>query len=240
MSDSGETSPERATLALMEKVLRGLRIREDEAQLLLRTFGLEPSATLEERMEKVEDRIVEDGSLKFAALYYQKDPRTIRRWCEKGYFPSATRTAGKHWRIPYDQIEEAEVRMEKKNGRNPKTIFGTSDWRNFRAAMRRVFRGIRTAREIEGALMDLSSTDFRHQRSPLSESSIDLLKKASENGSLAALRLKAAARRIKAGHPQKMVTGLQLATELNLSRATLYRAPFGARSVRAAIREAET
>src|SRR5262245_58806400 len=125
MSDSSvEKQSEKLFLKLLLKTILGA-IREDEAQLLLLATGLRAPATVEQRMNRIEDRMVEDGSLKFAALYYQKDPRTIRRWCEKGFFSSASRTPGKHWRIPFNKIEEAEVTMGKRDRRKIKTIFGT-------------------------------------------------------------------------------------------------------------------
>jgi hypothetical protein len=51
--------------------------------------------------------LMSDFSLAEVAKFAGKDARTVRRWCEKGFFSGAWQTAGGHWRIRADRADMA-------------------------------------------------------------------------------------------------------------------------------------
>jgi hypothetical protein len=240
ISDSWAKLVERSSLDMFGKLLDLLHWRvpptEREVAFLLRLFGYSPARTEDERQERIDDTITSDDSLKWAALHYGKDPRTIRAWCEKGFFPSAYRTPGRHWRIPFRAIREAENRLDA-FARAPKTLRGSKEWAQLRQRLKNIPKGVRAACEVYAAVQDLATTEFRAKRVKVSVGAVDGMLLAHETGILPWLRLRLAARRLLAGEPTKRITRQMLARELGMSVAGLYR-QYGADPIRRAIRQA--
>jgi len=226
-------------MRLLDRVRRRLPLGEEEAAILLRAFDYEPARTAAERQGQIEDIITTDDGLKYAALNYGKSQRTIRRWCENDLFPSARKTAGGHWRIPFDAIEEAEQHMPSGFTRKPKTIFGTKDWAELKADLKKFFRVIPTSIETDAGMRDVDSIELRSKRPPkIAPESFKALLRAIKGGVEPYLRLRLAARRIYAGNPDRRITTLMLANELGISLAGLYR-HYGAVKIQRAIKEAQ-
>jgi hypothetical protein len=120
---------------------------------VLRDKGRKPCRPFHERMRELEDSVsgganLPEGSLRFAAQYFQKTTRTIRTWCAMNVFPTATRTAGGHWRIPFDDIMKATTPA---NSRAPKTTLGLRGRKQFLSAPMKlllVFRSMIRAAEL--------------------------------------------------------------------------------------------
>jgi hypothetical protein len=189
-----------------------------------------------------------------AALFYGKDPRTIRQWCKEGYFPGAYRTKGDHWRIPFKAVERAKERLPEGFVRKPKTIFGTKAWKEFKADAQHIFgRMLGQAFETEAALQDMSEAEFALARKTksgglaLSDAALDVLARVSDRdkllgaGETPALdyaRLIALARRLHLNNPGTKLNYESLASALKISVATLYRR-FTAAEIRAALKAAK-
>jgi hypothetical protein len=102
---------------------------------VFREKGCNPCRPLGQRLDELKDFIsdganIPEGSLRLAALHFQKDSRTIRRWCVAGVFPTATRSKGGHWRIPFDDIFQVRTPA---NSRLPKTTLGLRARKRFLA-----------------------------------------------------------------------------------------------------------
>ena len=227
ISDSGQSDHVQAlSLDMLGKLVyqqqRRLPLTEDDVAFLLRFFGYNPARTEQERHERIEDTITTDDSLKWAAQHYGKDPRTIREWCKLGFFPSAYRTPGKHWRIPFGAIREAEKHLPD-FARKPKTLLGSKEWAQLKPRLKNIPKGVRAAFEAHAAMQDLANTEFRKGRPKVSTAAVDAMLRAYETGILPYLRLRLAARRLYAGDPTKPITRQMLARETGVSVATLYR-----------------
>ncbi len=74
------------------------------------------------RMEALED--LQQGrrgpaaeGLRHLAKVFKRDPRTIRRWVEAGYFPGAYKTEGGQWRIPPASLSNIQLPAKLQNRR---------------------------------------------------------------------------------------------------------------------------
>jgi len=122
----------RTSTLLYESMLSQPRC-EELVYHVLRDKGRRPCRPLHLRLRELEDSIsggsnIPEGSLRLAALHFQKDVRTIRRWCARGVFPTAKRTAGGHWRIPFEDICKAHPPAD---SRSPKTSLGLRGRKRF-------------------------------------------------------------------------------------------------------------
>lgn len=75
---------------------------------------IRPIREVEIRMEALEDlkqgrRGPAAHGLRYLAKEFKRDPRTIRRWVEAGYFPGAYQTEGGQWRIPPTSLTENRI-----------------------------------------------------------------------------------------------------------------------------------
>lgn len=232
------------------KVLRKWRtvgLNEREGWELLTVWAQVNAPTFTLRLHKMKkrfERTTHLHGLLAAALHYGKDPRTIRRWCEKGFFPSAHRSKrkGGHWRIPFTAIGEAQSRLPNGYARRPKNIFGTKVWREFKAEARELFGDLLAgAVEIESALKNRSQAELKSALKSKdkcllpSEPALDVLAAARASEKLDFARLCALACRLYLDDPH--LNASQLAKELGISTATIYRR-FKASQIRGAIRAA--
>jgi hypothetical protein len=89
--------------------------REAFARLLGHPLAaIRPIREVDHRMEALEDlkqgrRGPASNGLRHLAKVFRRDPRTIRRWVEAGYFPGAYKTNGGQWRIPPDCLFENQL-----------------------------------------------------------------------------------------------------------------------------------
>jgi hypothetical protein len=113
-------------------------------------------------MARREFRFTQNGSLKglkWAALVFEKDERTIRRWCEKKYFKSATQTPGGHWRIEPEEVERLRGKLR---GRGPRRLFTTRVWKDFmKEGPASFLKLLGQATAMEAALQDGSQSALR-------------------------------------------------------------------------------
>src|SRR5208282_2108084 len=242
ISDSGQPKNVQAlSLDMMGKLVYQQQMRlpltEDDVAFLLRFFGYNPARTEQERYEQIEDTITADDSLKWAALHYGKDPRTIREWCKLGFFPSAYRTPGKHWRIPFGAIKEAEKHLPD-FARKPKTLLGSKEWAQLKPRLKNIPKGVKAAFEVNAAMQDLGSVEIRKGRPKVSTAAVGAMLLAYEKGNPPHLRLLLAARRLYARDPTKPITRQMLARETGVSTATLYR-HYGAKKIWEVVCEAK-
>ncbi len=145
-------------------------LTEQECQQLLWLWKQKRVATAEIRQFRRERLFQQNGNMKglqWASLVFKKDARTIRRWCEKGHFPGALKTKGKHWRIPPQVVEEVWKNHPGGFGRGPRRLFGTKVWKQFQKELETLF-GIRLkqAVEMEAALQDKSHSQFHAAPAP--------------------------------------------------------------------------
>ena len=230
-------------------------LTEIEAWQLLGVYGQVSAPAQAIRQKRLNEMFGENGNphgLLPAALFYGKDPRTIREWCKKGYFPGAYRSKGGHWRIPFKMVHRAEERLPDGFVRKPKTIFGTKVWKEFKADAQHIFgRILGQAFETEAAFQDMSEGEFALARKTKgsglapSEGTLDVLERASaydkplETGKTHALdyaRLAALAHRLYLNNPEANLNYASLASGLKISVATLYRR-FKAREIRTALND---
>jgi hypothetical protein len=224
---------------LLDHLSRGLPITEEDVAFLLPLFGCSPAMSAKERWERIDDIITTGDSLKWAALHYGKDPRTIRNWCKKGWFPSAYRSpGGHHWRIPFNTISEAETHLTPGLCRKPKSLLGSKDWVQLKPKLKSIFRGVKAAYETHAGIRDLSNRELRGERPKVSLEAVDMMLHAYEAGHLSYMQLRLAARRIQAGDPTRRITRKMLARETGMSVAGLYR-HFGAERIARVIGWAE-
>lgn len=222
-------------------------LSEQDARDLLDMWADVKVSTASERFERVlaaAERTERLNGLLWASAKYHKDPRTIRRWCERGYFPSAYRTEGGHWRIPISATDEAQSRLPPGFARKPKSIFRSKLWREFKDEMRNVFYTIPIlACETEAALRNMAQTEIesaaREKSSDLkpSNEAFGVLDRAHSRGKLDFARLCATARRVYLNNPPERLTPRILARALRIGTATLYRR-YTAAEIQAAIRAA--
>jgi hypothetical protein len=188
-----------------------------------------------------ERRFEERGSprsLQYAAIVFEKDVRTIRRWCEEGFFPGATRTKGHHWRIPPQVVNQVREQHPRGFGRGGRRLFRTKAWRRFKKDAQRLFgRDLMEASEIEAALRDRSQVEFFSDPVPPSSEAMDMFRIVRRTGQAGYAMLRNLARRLYKADPQRRVNYELLAEALHISPSTLYRR-YTKKNVRAAIRAA--
>lgn len=255
MSDSGASGPNldaeqvyrrlfKWTSSVIEK-WRTVGIgEEDAAQLMYWWGGMKRVTTSADRNRKVIDATAEiewRGGLGYPAVYYGKAPRTIRRWCEQGFFPSAWRTSGGHWRVPPNAVREAERHLPLGYTRGPKNLLKTSAWKEFKREFIQVFcEAIPMAVEIEASAQNLSQEEFlsavanKSRAVRPSSNTFDILARAHQLKSLPLTRLRSFARRVQMSSPEKRLTAVRLARALGVSLSTLYRR-FGTDGLRVVI-----
>ena len=232
--------------------LRKLRtggLTEQEGYLLLFLWGGKKEVTAESRRRKRNVMALSAGnskSLHWAADCFSKDTKTIRRWCEKGHFPGAFKTAGGHWRIPFSAVQEVYERRPPWKypqgfGRRPKTLFGTKAWKQFKKDfLRPLFEGIERSCETEAALRDDSQKQFSTTPTPPSEEAIEGLRRMVNGAAAKYGGLRFFARRLHLEDPCRRVTAKLLADRLNIHRSTLYRRFPKEEEVKSAIKAATT
>lgn len=191
--------------------------------------------------------------LMLAAMFYGKTPKTIRRWCKKGYFPDAFQTKGGQWRIPFRAVDGATDRLPVGFVRKPKTLFGTKLWKEFKADAQRMFGPLLgLAFETESAFQDMAEGEFavalKTKAASLepSEPAWDVLERTvaldkahggKRTQSIDFARLVALARRLRLNEPAAKLNHESLASVLKISVATLYRR-FTSKQIRSALKTA--
>lgn len=83
---------------------------------------IRPIREVDCRMEALEDlkqgrRGPAAEGLRHLAKVFKRDPRTIRRWVEAGYFPGAYKTEGGQWRIPPASLSNIQLPAKLQNRR---------------------------------------------------------------------------------------------------------------------------
>jgi excisionase family DNA binding protein len=79
---------------------------------LLTTLKLDGHTRLAERL-KSEVEVNEDlTSTQAAQLLGVSSANTVKNWMEGGFFPSAYKTAGGHWRFPRAEVEAVREEMK--------------------------------------------------------------------------------------------------------------------------------
>ena len=223
-------------------------LTEGEARQLLQVWCQVNAPTHTIRQDRLSAKLEVNGNphcLLQAARHYGKDPKTIRRWCKKGYFPGAYQTKGKHWRIPFLAADKAVLPVG--FARKPKTIFGTKVWKEFKAEAPRIFGPeLALLYETEAARQDMSEAEFalarktKDARLAPSEAAFDVLEKAvrrekvngkGETPALAHARLVELARRLYLNAPDTTLSHKHLSKAMGISTATLYRR-FTAKGIR--------
>lgn len=119
--------PRSTKLGKLIAVLHGLdqhkkarkQLREACREAFARLLGhplaaIRPIREVDHRMEALEDlkqgrRGPASNGLRHLAKVFRRDPRTIRRWVEAGYFPGAYKTNGGQWKIPPDCLFENQL-----------------------------------------------------------------------------------------------------------------------------------
>lgn len=213
--------------AKMMKKWQTVGISEMEGQQLLLCWKQKQVGTAAGRQRTREQRFEQNGKLKglqYAALVFEKDVRTIRRWCEKGYFPGATRTQGKHWRIPVRVVEQVRSLHPKGFGRGNRSLFGTAIWKQFKSDLWLIFgKRFMQASAMEAALQDKSQSEFHSAPVPFSSKAIDTLKITVDTGQTEYADLKLLARRLYKEDPSRRINYKLLAATLRIAPSTLYR-----------------
>ena len=216
-------------------------LTEQEGYQLLWVWGRVRVVTSGMRQRRREFRFERNGryrGLQWASLLFGKDVKTIKRWCEKGLFPGATKTTGGHWRIPPRIVEETWRLHPHGFGRGARTLFGTRIWKEFTKWVLTVF-GKRLAEsfDLEAAFQDKSELEFSTRPIPPSSEAIDRLKVAVDGGQSDYLGLRSLARRLYKVNPERRVNYQLLADALNINPSTLYRR-YTKEDVRSAIKAA--
>jgi hypothetical protein len=228
--------------AKMMRKWQTVGISEMEGQQLLLCWKQKEVGTAAGRQRTREQRFEQNGKLnglQYAALVFEKDVRTIRRWCEKGYFPGATRTQGKHWRIPVRVVEQVRRLRPKGFGRGNRSLFGTAIWKQFKKDLWLDFgKRFMQASAMEAALQDKSQSEFHSAPVPFSSRAIDTLKIAVDTGQTAYTDLKLLARRLYREDPSRRIDYKLLAATLRIAPSTLYRR-YSRVEIRSAIKAAK-
>jgi len=169
-----------------------------------------------------------------------KNPRTIRRWCERGFVPGAYRTKGRHWRIRKLTMKTLAIIQERvasfARRRSPQPEYLREIYNNITASLMLGKGG--TIKETllphelvlaaHGLTFKTIFTEHLPEElhtlifdTPLSEAiSPEIIKGSQQKVAM----LHVAARAILSRSPSgKGLTAKLLAEELNFSRATLYR-----------------
>lgn len=224
------------TKFLLEKAKKAGRMTElDGWQLLVAWTGLMAPihSYRRARRERRWERSGRTRGLQWAAVVFDKDERTIRRWCERGVFPGAFRTAGGHWRIPARVVEEVRQRHPSGLGRGARTLWGTQKWKQLKHFLDELDRAGGDIMSWIGAIQGIDPSEV-----PNPEKIVDHVLRARSQGKDELARLYTAAVQIHSSKPQGRVTTAKLASALRVHTATLYRR-YGAGQIRKAIRLAE-
>ena len=223
------------------KKWRTTGINELEGYQLLLIWSQRKVTTALARQRKRELRFEENGrvnGLQYAAIVFEKDERTIRRWCEKKYFPGANQTDGGHWRIPIPVVEMVYKLHPKGFGRSARSLFGTKDWKLFKKDAVLLFvRRFGEAMALEAALQDKSESEFATAPVPFSRTAVDKLKTVIDTGQTDYANLRYLARRLFKEDPNRPINYKLLAAALRINPSTLYRR-YGKAGVRSAIKAA--
>lgn len=230
MSDFDLKKPEEIVRELVQSRIPS----EDKAWLFLKLFvRLKPNEKLPSTWSQRKQRIEANtpwwnDSLKWAALHWRKDQRTIRRWCENGIFRHAYRTKGGHWRIPYKEVECVDLNRLAKCFRHPKRINQSKLFKSLDEVFRKTWITAKQAQLLEEIKRRITGTATQDQHV-----TDEALMFSLENPE--AIRVKSHARQLSLnkGH----VTAAILAKALKISRATLYRR-YGTKMIRYAIQKA--
>lgn len=224
------------TKLLWEKAKKAGGMTElDGWQLVVAWTGSMPSISSYRRARR-ERRWEKSGrmhGLQWAALVFDKDQRTIRRWCERGVFPGAFRTAGGHWRIPARVVEEVRQKNPSGLGRGARTLWGTQKWKQLKHFLDELDRVGGDIMSWIGAIQGNDPSEV-----PNPEKIMDHVLRARSQGKDEVARLYTAAVQIHSSNPNGRVTTAKLASALHTHTATLYRR-YGAGQIRRAIRLAE-
>jgi hypothetical protein len=223
-------------IAKLREVLKVAASPEDRLKALIKLFVILPPGkklptTLAERKLRLEWNMPRwNDSLKWAAQYWNKDQRTIRRWCRNGVFRNAYQTKGGHWRIPF--LKESDIDLERLRAcyRNPKSLFQSE----YAKSLKEFFSALGDATDT-AQILDLIATEVRKQSvtngpAKVSNDALDLAVEERKR-----IRLEARARMLVLD--RGYVTATALAMKLGISRATLYR-NYGTKMVRTAIQRA--
>jgi hypothetical protein len=221
-----------------------LGLTESDAHRLLTAWsGAKTPKTLEmrdaERSQTFNWKLRRDG-LRWAGIRFRKDVRTIRRWCEEGFFSEASQTPGGHWRIPPDHVDVMCLCFPDGGGRKPRRIFGTKAWKEFRSTVAPVLvRRLPELFVLETAIRDEIEAGLLAGVDQLSDESLEHLRKhpdVQKNANY--LLLRNMAKRLFQSAPHQKLTYRDLARGIGRSPATLYR-KFGKNKINSAIRGAE-
>ncbi len=171
--------------------------------------------------------------LQWAAVVFDKDPRTIRRWCEDGVFPGAFRTKGGHWRVPIQVVEEVRQKHPKGRGRASRTLWGTRQWKELK-------RFLDDFDRVGGDILSwiAATQGMAPSEVPPPARIVDHVLRARTLGRTEVARLYTAAIQVQTSDPDGRVRTAKLASALRIHTATLYRR-YGAERIREAIRLAE-
>jgi len=202
-------------------------LNEEEGRQLIFAWRQKTVTTSHSRQSKRELRFRQRGNMRgltYPAMLFQKDVKTIKRWCEKGLFPGATKTKGGHWRIPAQAVEQVRKTHPDGFGRRPKKLFGTKIWKEFKVEAPRFFGKLlpRTI-EFEAALRDMSQRQFLQAPESPSSKAIDLLASAVKRGRDDYVSFCNLARRLKRENPSGHLNYQLLADALKIVPSTLYR-----------------
>jgi len=220
-------------MSLIGRVTQG-KATEEDSQVLLKAFDVESGPTLAQRMQRIGRRRASEDSILIAALKYQKDPRTIRRWCEKGYFPTAYQTKGGHWRIPIEYLRRSPLRPSGPI-RLPKRLYGTKDYKRLRSLLQKVAKTAGIAAIFEMArrgipMMALLKSKGKKISNKSLETALSVVQSLKDREA----KLLAAADLIRGQTPKQKLSAGKLARFIGISRATLYRR-YGSRVIQRAI-----
>ena len=228
------------TYRLLEK-WKTVGLSEEEGRQLLLLWRNEVVITSEIRQSNREHRFKRRGNakgLQLAAIKFEKDIKTIKRWCEKGFFPDAYKTKGGHWRIPANVVESVSRIRPNGFGRRPKSLFGTKVWKEFKKDAPEFFgKHMTRVLEFEAALRDMSQSEFLQAPVPPSSRAIDLLATAVNRKTDNFASLCNLARRLQRESPTRRLNYKLLADAMNIVPSTLYRR-YKREGVREAIRSA--
>lgn len=207
---------------------------EDRVLLLLKLFikrkpNEKLTSTWSQRKSRIEaNKPRWNDSLKYAAIYWKKDQRTIRRWCEKGVFKRARRTKGGQWRIPQIHVKNVDLKRLAKLFRQPKTVFGLKASKD----MDGVFWSLRQTTKQAQVLDEISrGITGKPVSGPfVSDDALDISIEDPKR-----IRIQSCARKLAldSGHVEIWA----LAKAMGISRATLYRR-YGPKMIRSAIQKA--
>jgi len=165
-----------------------------------------------------------DGSLSALALALGKDSRTVRRYCEKGFVPGATITAGGHWRVKTTRKTVLAARLATVKFSRHHKIAG-NDKGKLKRSLSAAW-GIGTETAVVGK--ELFAGLKREDADATERAAVSAAEKRLDHSALMAAALLAAKKKLYAS---------TIAKVMGISRATLYR-HFTKREIRSVIKAA--